>query len=68
MVGGEEEMMRKMEEYQKTPQAQQYFKEEFENNPEFQEQMKSAEKEDKKDGTSEFIKSLIGSLLMKSIV
>jgi hypothetical protein len=67
MVGGEEEMMRKMAEYQKTPQAQQYFKEEFENNPEFKAQMKSAEEETKKDGASEFIKQLLGSLLTPSL-
>ena len=66
-LGGEEEMMKKMEEYQKTPQAQQYFKEEFENNPEFIEQMK-ASGENNNNGTTEFIKSLIGSLLMKSLV
>jgi len=67
MVGGEEAMMRKMEEYQKTPQAQQYFKEEFENNPEFQAQMKSAGEENKKDGAGEFIKQLLGSLLTPSL-
>jgi hypothetical protein len=39
MLGGEDEMMKKLEEYQKTPEAKEYFKEEFENNPEFQEQM-----------------------------
>jgi hypothetical protein len=67
-LGGEDVMMEKMEEYQKTPQAQQYFKEEFENNPEFQEQMKNSEAEGSSEGaTSEFIKKLLGSLLTPSL-
>ena len=66
MLGGEDEMMKKLEEYQKTPEAKEYFKEEFENNPEFQEQM-NASAENKQDGTSEFIKKLVGSLLTPSL-
>jgi hypothetical protein len=66
MLGGEDEMMKKLEEYQKTPEAKEYFKEEFENNPEFQEQMNAAA-ENKQDGTSEFIKKLVGSLLTPSL-
>jgi hypothetical protein len=68
MLGGEEKMMNKMEEYQKTPEAQKYFKDEFENNPEFQEQMKTAEAQGSSEGaTSEFIKKLLGSLLTPSL-